>query len=50
LTTWRRQERAEERKELLGREDEGVMEWEKPLESNKALKGRRREKSSRFNA
>jgi hypothetical protein len=50
LTTWRRRERAEERKELHGREDEGAMEWEKPLKSSKALKERRREKSSRFNA
>jgi hypothetical protein len=26
------------------------MEWKKPLESSEALKGKRREKSSRFNA
>jgi hypothetical protein len=37
------------KKELLGREDAGVVEWGKPLESSKALKGRRHEKSSRFN-
>jgi hypothetical protein len=48
--TWWRRERAGEGKELLGREDEGAVEWEKPLESSEALKGRRCEKSSRFNA
>jgi hypothetical protein len=49
LTTWWKQRRAGEGKKLLGREDDGVVEWEKPLESFEALKGRRHEKSSRFN-
>jgi hypothetical protein len=35
--------------EQLGGEDDGAVEWEKPVESSKALKGRRREKLSRFN-
>jgi hypothetical protein len=37
------------KKELLGREDAGVVEWGKPLESSEALKGRRHEKLSQFN-
>jgi hypothetical protein len=47
--TWRKRGRAGEGKELLGKEDDGVTEWEKTLESSEALKGRRHEKSSRFN-
>jgi hypothetical protein len=47
--TWRKRGRAGEGKEPLGREDDGVAEWEKTLESSKALKGRRHEKSSWFN-
>jgi hypothetical protein len=35
--------------EQLGGEDNGAVEWEKPLESFEALKERRREKLSQFN-
>jgi hypothetical protein len=48
--TWRRRKQAGEEKESLGGEDEGSREWEKPLESSEALKGRRCEKPSRLNA
>jgi hypothetical protein len=47
--TWRMQGQAGEENQLLGREDDGVVEWEKPLESFEALEGRRHEKSSQFN-
>jgi hypothetical protein len=36
--TWQRQKLAGKGEELLGREDEGAREWEKPLESSEALK------------
>jgi hypothetical protein len=48
--TWRRREQAREGKEPLGGEDGGATDLEKPLESSKALKGKKHEKSSRFNA
>jgi hypothetical protein len=35
--------------EQLGGEYDGAVKWKKPLESSEALKGRRHEKSSRFN-
>jgi hypothetical protein len=43
------QGRGREEREQLGGEDNGAVEWEKPLESSEALKRRRREKSSWFN-
>jgi hypothetical protein len=50
--TWRKQGRARGERKQLGGEglEEGTMEWEKPLKSSDALKGKRCEKSSRFNA
>jgi hypothetical protein len=47
--TWRELGRAGEGRELLGKEGDGVVEWETPLESSKALKERGHEKPSWFN-
>jgi hypothetical protein len=48
--TWRNKRRAGGERKRLGGEDEGAMKWEKPLKSSEALKGKRRGKSSQFNA